>query len=249
MKTTIKTKPHTAAATIGRLFAAFRASFAAEVSIPAISTPPAECEHIEALLLHLCAGDERRALWVKRWLALPLRAPGIKIPTALIINGIQGVGVSLFFEQVAARLHGADARCIRDRQFESRFNDWTAGNPRMVVVDGKLTKNMLADMKNYVTSNTVMTNQKGIPPRVSNSTMNFVFTTSSVDFLRADTGSRRFLIIDTPPPRPDAFYRAVVDEIATGGVEAFRDHLLRLDLGDFNGNVPVREDALEAEAA
>jgi putative DNA primase/helicase len=246
MKTTIQTKLRTAVATIRGLFASARARFAAEVHLPPVSAQPAGCDHIEALLLHLCDGDELRALWVERWLALPLRAPGIKMPTALIVNGLPGVGVTLFFEQVAARLYGGDARCIPEIMLGSARNDWADESARLVIVNGSITPDAVARLKNLITSDTIMIKK---PARQAPSMMNFVFTTNSPDYLGDNTDTRRLFIIDTPPPRPEAFYRTVVDEIAGGGVEAFRDHLLRLDLGDFNGCIPVAEHLFDVEAA
>ena len=72
-------------------------------------------------------------------------------------------------------------------------------------------------------------------PRVVPNRLNFIYVTSSPDFLPADVGNRRFTVIEVPPARQRAFYQAVAHEIAEGGAEAFRDYLMHgLDMGTFN---------------
>jgi len=204
------------------------------------STPaqarPAHCGNILTLVAHLCDMDDDMQQYVLRWLAYPLRNPGSKMSTALIFNGGQGSGKSLFFTHVAAALHGDNAAKIRPSDLHSTLNYWAVG-AALVVVDGDFSSRHLDRMKAYQATDSFEITLKGHAPCSVVNRMNFVYLTNRDDFLPVDTGSRRFVVVEVPPARPRDFYRAIAHEIANGGLEVFREYLLhRLDMGDFNEN-------------
>ena len=90
-----------------------------------------------------------------------------------------------------------------------------------------------------MTAESFVVEREGHAPNVVPNRLNFIYVTSSPDFLPADVGNRRFLVIEVPPARQRAFYQAVVHEIAEGGVDAFRDYLMHgLDMGAFKEATP-----------
>lgn len=200
----------------------------------AVDARPAHCSNIMTLLAHLCDMDDDMRLWVLRWLAYPLRNPGAKMSTALIFNGPEGTGKSLFFAHVVAQLYGNNAARIRPSDLYSKFNPWAAG-ANLVVVDGEYAGRHVERLKAMITSSPIVLDIKGQAPRTVNNRLNFVYLCSRDDFLPPDTGNRRFVVVEVPPARPRAFYQAVAHEIAAGGVDAFRDYLMNgLDMGGFN---------------
>ncbi|MFC5551780.1 primase-helicase family protein [Massilia aerilata] len=223
-------------------FAALRALLA---RIPALLQPtaplpvgarPAHCGNILTLLAHLCDMDEDVRLWVLRWLAYPLRNPGAKMATALIFNGGEASGKTLFFSRVVAQLYGSNAARIRPSDLYSKFNPWVAG-ANLVVVDGEYARRHIERLKAMVTGSQVMLDIRGQAPRTVANRLNFIYISSRDDFLPMDTGNRRFVVVEVPPARPRAFYEAIHHEMANGGIDAFRDYLMNgLDMGDFNEN-------------
>lgn len=201
------------------------------VMAPAPGKMPVNSVNINALLLHLCDFDQQTYRYVTRWLAYPLQKPGAKMQHALIINGAEGTGKSLFFGRVMATIYGDAARLVNSNGIDSRFNEWASG-ARFVVSEGRLTR--LAGLKALIAGDQVQINQKHREPRVEPNTMNFVFVTSSPDFLPLSLADRRFVAVEAPPAREALFYKAVAEEIANGGAHAFRAYLMGLDLADFN---------------
>lgn len=201
---------------------------------PAIAARPAHCGNIMTLLAHLCDMDDELQLWVLRWLAYPLRTPGAKMSTALVFNGGEGSGKSLFLNFVVAELYGDVAARIRPRDLHGVFNGWIEG-VSLAVVDGEFARSHVARMKEAMTAEAFVIERKGhLAKRVPNR-LNFIYVTSSPDFLPVDISSRRFTVIEVPPARQRAFYEAVLHEIAEGGADAFRDYLMHgLDMGTFN---------------
>lgn len=203
-----------------------------------LSTPPAflppHCCNISALLMHLCDNDQELHRYVLRWIAFPLRTPGAKMSTALLVNGGQGTGKSMFFDQVVGTLYGPRARHIDGSQLPGRFNDW-ASNALYVTIDGRFSVRSTSTLKALITSTDLLiTRRLQLAQRQPNK-MNFVFLSGAADFLPIDATDRRFCVIEAPPAASSRFYRAVVDEISNGGVDAFFHYLMsELDMGDFN---------------
>jgi len=196
---------------------------------------PSNCVNINALLLHLCDFDQATYRYVIKWLALPLQYPGTKMQYALLVNGPQGTGASLFFERVVGSLYGHAAKNLTHHDLHPRFNAWALG-ARFITIDGNLTRSTLAALKALVTESSVKVSQRALPDRLEANQMNLVFITSSPDFMpEAAHCDRRFMVIEAPPKRERLFYLAVAEEIDNGGAAAFRDYLLhRVDLSDFN---------------
>jgi hypothetical protein len=195
---------------------------------------PANCSNIIALLSHLCDFDDARRQWVLRWLAFQLRNPGAKMSTALILNGGEGSGKTLFLRYVVADLFGESAVHLSSNQLRGAFNGWAA-TANMVAIDGEFTSAHLSRLKTYIASPEVLLVQRGFEPRVIPNTLNFVFVTSERDFMPRELAERRFTVLEVPPARESEFYCAVLHQLANGGLEAFRHYLLHgVDMGTFN---------------
>lgn len=190
-----------------------------------------QCNNIRMLLLHLCDFNQQQYCYILQWLAYSLRNPGAKMCYGLIVAGDHGTGKSLFFQHVAVPLFKGMGRIVHADVLSDRFNNW-AGAP-LVVIDGNITQRTLARIKGLMTSNSLVINRKG-PLEIPNG-MNFVFLSGDINALRLDVAERRFMILEAPPARERAFYRAVAHEIREGGIDAFRRYLLReVDLTGFN---------------
>ena len=212
---------------------------------------PGHCGNIMTLLAHLCDMDDELRLWILRWLAYPLRKPGAKMSTALIFNGGEGSGKSLFMNFVVAQLYGDAAAKMRPRALHTKFDGWVEG-ASLALVDGEFARTHITRMKHVMTAESFILERPGQEPKMVSNRLNFIFVTSSPDFLPADIGNRRFMVIEVPPARQRAFYQAVVHEIAEGGVDAFRDYLMHgLDIGAFNEDTPPPTEMpiLDREAA
>lgn len=195
---------------------------------------PVNFTNIKALLLHLCDFDQELSLWVMRWLAYPLRNPGARMDRALVVNGEEGTGKNLFFNGIAARLYEVgQRRSINDQKLFAIVNEWAAS--QFVVVTGQFSKANAAKVKEMVAAEAILVQRKGEQPRRKKNYMNLVFLSSSTEFLPVIETDPRLCLIEAPPPREKAFYDAVVYEIMNGGLEVFRNFLIRdLDMGDFD---------------
>jgi hypothetical protein len=227
---------HTPLTRLAQAFATILSPFKRLQAPAAANVRPAYCGNILTLVAHLCDMDDDLQQYVLRWLAYPLRNPGAKMSTALVFNGGQGSGKNLFFTHVIAALYGDNAATIRPADLYGKFNYWAVG-ANLVVVDGDYAPRHLERMKAFQATESFAITLKGHEPRTVVNRLNFVYLSNREDFLPADTGNRRFVVVEVPPARPRGFYQAIAHEIANGGLDAFRDYLMhRLDMGDFNVN-------------
>lgn len=208
----------------------FRVAFSTPAEKPYVS---ANCNNINMLLMHLCDFDQERYSYILKWLAYPLRHPGAKMRYGLALNSMQGTGVSMFFQDVAIALHQGAGRSIDIHRFRDHLNSQWAGAP-LLLVDGDFHR-ASAQIKHFVTSDSITVRGVGRVCRDIPNHMNFIFVSGHSHALGDDSDNRRFLVLDTPPPRERVFYQAVASEIKNGGVEAFRHFLLHgIDMGGFN---------------
>ena len=197
-----------------------------------------DCLQIQVLLSHLCNGIPEMELWIERWLAYPLRHPGAKMETSIIMHGDEGSGKNFFFEKVVKSIYGEYGYVIGNAQLESNFNDWASMKLFMVadeVVTRSELKQMKGKLKYLVSGDTVIVNPKGLPEHSEANQMNFVFLSNELQPLALDKTDRRYLVVWTPPALDREFYIGVANEIARGGIEAYYHYLMHeLDMGDFN---------------
>ncbi|MCC2962195.1 DUF5906 domain-containing protein, partial [Massilia sp. IC2-278] len=207
-----------------------------------------KCIQILTLLAHLCDGNEEMQTWIERWLAYPLRNPGAKMETSIIMHGDEGSGKNFFFERVVKPIYGQYGYVIGNDQLESKFNDWASMKLFMVadeVVTRAELKQMKGKLKGLIAGDTVIVNPKGLPEHVEKNQMNFVFLSNELQPLALDKTDRRYLVVWTPPALSREFYQSVGEEIRQGGIEAFYHYLMHeVAMGDFDRHTkPIYNEA------
>lgn len=198
-----------------------------------------DCAKLLDLLHHLCGEDSAVFNWVLRWLAYPMRHPGTKMQTALILHGDEGSGKNLFFEAIK-RIYGCYGTIIGQDQLENQYNGWLSGKLFAIadeVVSRQEIRHHKGRLKSYVTGTEIIINEKFIQGRSERNCLNFVFLSNEIQPLSIDESDRRHLVIYTPPAKPREYYQAVRAEIDAGGVEALYHFLMHdVDLEDFDAH-------------
>lgn len=206
------------------------------------------CLKIQTLLMHLVDGNDDMYMWIARWLAYPLRNPGAKMETSIIMHGDEGSGKNFFFEKVVKAIYGEYGYVIGNAQLEANFNDWASMKLFMVadeVVTRAELKQMKGKLKYLISGDSIIINPKGLPEHSERNQMNFVFLSNELVPLALDKTDRRYLVIWTPPALGREFYGEVAQEIDAGGIQAFYHYLMHeVDMGDFNEHTkPIYNDA------
>lgn len=205
-----------------------------------------KCELLLDLIDYLCRRDtnpEESAAWLMKWLAYPLQNPGAKMQSAIIMHGPQGTGKSTVFRTVA-RLYGYRGNPHRNyaivldqKALASNFNpDW---DDKLFVLAEEVVNSadkwqLKNELKELVTGDTMRIEGKFLNAVHKKNRINMVFLSNENQPLPLDIGDRRHHVIYTPEALPKTFYAELAEELKHGGVEAFYDYLLNLDLTGFD---------------
>lgn len=198
------------------------------------------CEFLLELLRYLCSSDpngEAVFRWVLCWMAYPLQNPGAKMSSAIIMHGPQGTGKSTVF-QALAKIYGDYSTVLNQRGLEDKFNSDWSDSKLFILAEEVVTRaemwHIKNELKELVTGEWIRVNPKNIAAYRQRNQVNIVYLSNEHQPLPLENDDRRHCVIYTPPALEEAFYDQVFVELENGGVEAFYDYLLKLDLDGFH---------------
>lgn len=198
------------------------------------------CNRILATLQYLCSGESNADevfRWLLRWMAYPLQHPGAKMASAVIMHGPQGTGKSAVF-QTLAKVYGDYSTVLNQRGLEDKFNaDW-ADSKLFILAEEVVTRaemwHIKNELKELVTGEWIRVNPKNIAAYRQRNHVNIAYLSNENQPLPIENDDRRHLVVWTPPQLEEEHYDDLWREIDNGGVAAFYDYLLNLDMGDFH---------------
>jgi len=208
---------------------------------------PSKCAAILDLLAELCSHERDNAsdvfTWLLRWIAYPLQHPGAKMQSAVLMFGEkQGTGKSLFWEGVVEALYGDYGTTAGQHQLDSQFTEWRSCKT-FVVFEEVLSRseryNFIGTIKHMITGRTQRINPKGLPEREEANHLNSVFLSNEPQPIPLELEDRRFMVVEARNKLTEELKRAVLAEIANGGLAAFYQYLMKFDLADFEPGTPV----------
>jgi Family of unknown function (DUF5906) len=181
--------------------------------------------------------------YLERWIAYPIRFPGTKLKTAIVMHSRRGgMGKNILFEAVE-NIYGVNAIEIKDSDLDGNFNSWQ--RDRQFVVGDEITgggenrRKVANRLKLLVTSPTVSVNEKFQKPYTIPNVANFVFLSNEDDpiYIPPDVDDdRRFFVWEVPQDNPlsQEFYTRFKNwKNSPEGIAALHYHLQHLNLGDF----------------
>lgn len=196
------------------------------------------------LLDHLFTGAEKEArIWFERWLAYPLQNPGTKMYSAAVMHGIfHGTGKSLVGFMMG-RIYGKNFTEISRDMLESGANDWAEAKQFVLgdEVTGSSKREFNDRLKKMITQEKMRINIKYVPQFDIMDYINYLFTSNHPDAFFMEDNERRYFIHEVKvKPLDAAFYDQFDEWMKRGpGPSAVFDHLLRLNVGDFNPRAPA----------
>ncbi len=183
------------------------------------------------------------------WMAYPLQVPGAKHTSAIIMHGPQGTGKSIVFQRVLAKIYGRgklpkfDYSVILDQKaLQDNFNaPWE--NKLFVLTEEAVTSSdkwqLKNELKELVTGEQIRIRKVFTDAYYQKNQLNMAFLSNEDQPLPLDNTDRRHLVIYTPAKLDQSYYLNLLDEIENGGIDAFYDYLMHVDLTQFKiGQAP-----------
>ena len=202
---------------------------------PAVGDPTPFIDMVRGHLLKNAKKDE--IIWLLRWLAAPLQKPGLKMMSGVLIwSHSEGVGKTLIGDTMAY-IYGNNYGKIGSRELHGKFNGYIA-KKQFILGDetGTSDKRAVAEkLKDMITGKVSEVEEKFKNSYLAQDHVNYMFSANYPDAFILEDNARRFFVHQvTATPMPTAKYDQYYDWLEKGGAAYLFNHLLQLDLGDFN---------------
>lgn len=198
-----------------------------------------KCDKLLEVLRYMCSLDdkpEKLYNWILRWLAYPIKVPGAKMKSTLVVHGPEGVGKNIFFDAIRD-IYGRYGRVIGQDAIEDKFNDW-ASRKLFLIANEVIARSELFHVKNklksLITDDWIRINPKNMAAYDERNHANLVFLSNEMLPVILSEDDRRYAICWTPQPLPAEFYEEVGKEIRAGGIAALHQFLIDIDLEGFD---------------
>lgn len=200
------------------------------------------------LLDHVFTGAPAwMAKWLIQWYAYPIRYPGTKLYTTVLLHGAaHGTGKSLLGYLVGS-CYGANFTAINQEQLQSGFNNWAYC--RQFILGEELTSTDRRDkqteynhLKFMVTRERMEINRKYQPQFELPDCLNYQLTANEVDAIYLENKDRRLFVHEvTAEAASDEFYHRLDGWLRSGEAAAALLYHLKheVDLTGFNPRAPA----------
>lgn len=164
-------------------------------------------------------------------LAYKAQNPGIKIPLALVLIGLQGCGKSLWAECVREAFNPYTAE-IPTSALASQFNGWTERTLIAVIneASGETLQRYAPTLRALISDKRVMLNDKFRLARQIDSYTMYIITSNDRGAGAFSADDRRMIVVNCPIKREESFYRRVAAWKGNGGGKHLLSYLLSYDL-------------------
>jgi hypothetical protein len=197
-----------------------------------------ECKKfLKHVLDNICAGNEAHYEYLVRWMARAVQHPDSPGQIAVVLRGKRGTGKS-FFAKTFGSLFGRHFLQIADPKhlvgsFNAHLRDCVVlfGDEAFYAGDKKHE----SVLKALVTEETIPIETKGVDVEILPNYLHLILASNDQWVVPAGADERRYFVLDVgegskqKPP----YFRAIADEMNSGGREALLYLLLQLDIEKF----------------
>jgi len=191
----------------------------------------------EHLKNNICAGDQEAYFFVRKWLAYVFQYPE-QVHTALVLCGSQGVGKNSFVEPLGALLGPHYVLLSSTSELVSHFN-FHLKNAVIIHANEAIWgghRKELGTLKAMITEKTCLIEGKG-KDRIMVRNYKHVIISSNENWpVHLDPDDRRFFVLHVSEKHKEdtVYFKALQDQLDSGGYEALLYDLLHEDLEDFD---------------
>jgi len=160
---------------------------------------------VRLVLRHLsiyCGGRQREAEIALSYLAHNVQHPGKKVRSALLLQGVEGDGKSLFEKLMGAMMGAHNVKTISATVLLHDFTAWAMGHAFAIMEEVRVVGHSRHDvhnrMKPAITNDRIEVHKKGKDAFDCINTQNYMIVTNHKDAIPIDNNDRRFFVIFSP---------------------------------------------------
>lgn len=209
------------------------------------------CRKIRLHILKvICAGDRRTYRYLLRWMAFAVQHPDLPAEVAVVLRGGRGTGKGTFAE-IFREIFGEHYLQISQVQhLTGNFNAHLRSCVFLFVDEGYWAgdRKGAGVLKSLITEPVIAIEAKGRDVESARNMLHIVIASNDEWVVPAGEQERRYLVLDVDESHQQdhAYFKALREEMAGGGVAALLRGLLNLDLSRFNRwEVPKTEALIE----
>jgi hypothetical protein len=197
--------------------------------------------------------DPKMRRFAVAWLAYLMQYKGVKLQTALVLHGSPGTGKTTFAYLLLRLVFGqSNVGKIGNAELGSSFTGWLANRQIIVCeeVSGTDTRHDYAKLKDYISGETALINEKYVPAYELRNTAAFIFLSNDRVPVYLTADDRRYAISHVKEKWPESEIAAIRTWAENGGASAVRYYLEHLTLAGFDpfARPPMSRDKAEVIA-
>ena len=199
----------------------------------------------------ICAGDEKRYTYVRRWMAHAIQKPEEMPETAIVLRGGQGAGKGTLVN-IYGRLFGSHFKPVT--QMDHLLGKFNAHMHEGILIFGDevtwgSNKQSEGVLKGMISEAHMMIEKKGLDTIRCSNFRRYFFSSNDSWPVSLGNRDRRFLVLDVADShRADTtYFGALHAQMAVGGLQALMYDLLIEDLNGFDVRTKPETGAAEAE--
>jgi hypothetical protein len=191
----------------------------------------------------LCRDSEEHYDYLMGWLAQMIQYPARPGECAVVLQGGRGTGKSFFAVQLGRLLGRHFLHISNSSHLTGNFNAHLRDLVLLFADEAFYAgdKKHTSILKTLITETTLTIEKKGVDVENSSNCIHLIMASNEEHVVPAGELERRFFVLDvgTEHQQDTAYFKAIADQMDSGGREALLYHLQHYDLSDFNvRNVP-----------
>lgn len=178
----------------------------------------------------ICNNNNNHFQYLMAWVAQLIQEPENKIGVAVIIQGLKGVGKSMFATCVGSLLGQHYAEISNGNHLVGNFNNHLAKLLLLCVDEALWVNDKKAEgvLKNLITAPTIMFERKGVDAAPIDSFMRIIMTTNNDFAVPASGDERRYFVIKCADTYKGnyKYFEKLQEYMDNGGREALLEYFL-----------------------
>lgn len=196
----------------------------------------------------ICGSDEVAFEYLEAWCADIIRSPANRPGIAIVLRGEEGIGKGIFAQSLLRLTSPHSVQVTQGHQVIGRFNS-ILKSKLLVFLDEAFwagDKQSEGALKGMITESELVIEYKGKEPIRLTNYSRILMASNNEWVVPAGPGARRFFVLDVNSKYKgdQAYFNNLIAHIDSGGLQAWAEHLLKLDISKIELRSPPKTKAL-----